>query len=340
MTPGRLWESVDRLLHDAEIEGIRAHKLGALAARLLRRRGEAVPPALLGDERGAAAAVVMARPLLEHIRSLCDGPLVLVKGPEVARLYPGAARTFGDVDLLVPEAHAAQRALIAAGYLEVDDVESFLDHHHQRPLRSPSVGLRVEIHTGPLWPEGTKPPPLQAIVERSVPAGVGVQGISAPDPVHHALILASHAWSHDPLRTLRDLVDIAAVSAGSSETELARAAEEWGIARIWRTTHAAIRALLDEGPPTVPLRTWARHLGSVRERTLLDNHLMRWLHSFWELPPPAAVADLRTAFRLTLLPEPEESWREKLTRTRRGITHPGAPMSSHLSEVHRRRPRS
>jgi hypothetical protein len=138
-------------------------------------------------------------------------------------------------------------------------------------------------------------------------------------------------------------VDIAAVSALCSEAELARTAKAWDIPRIWRTTRGAIRALFEEGPRTVPLRTWARHLESVRERTVLDNHLMRWLHSFWELPPAAAVADLRTAFRLTLLPEPGESWGEKLARTRRGIMHPGERMSSHLTashEVHRRRRRS
>jgi hypothetical protein len=340
---GALWQSVDRLLHGASIDGIRAHKLGALAARLLRRRGEPVPPPLAGDERGAAAAVVMARSLLEQIRSLSEGPLVVFKGPEVARLYPGSARTFGDVDLFTPNAHAVQRALVAAGLLEMDDPDVFRDHHHLRPLKSPRVGLMVEIHTAPLWPEGMKPPPLEEIVERSVPSGIGVEGLSAPDPVHHALILAAHAWNHDPLRTLRDLVDIAAMSAGCAGTELEQAAEAWGIPRIWRTTRAAIRALLEGGPATVPLRIWARHLGSVRERTVLDNHLMRWLHAFWELPPRAAVADLRTAFRLTLLPMAGESWGEKLARTGRGIRHPGERMSSHLMwshEVRRRRTRS
>ena len=339
----RLWQSVGDLLHGAKIEGIRAHKLGALAARLLRRRGEAVPPELAADERGAAVAVIMARPLLETIRSLCDGELVLVKGPEIARLYPGAARTFGDVDLLASDAAGAQRALIAAGFLEVDDPEPFRDHHHLRPLKAPTVGLRVEIHTAPLWAEGVEPPPLPEILAAATPSGVGVEGILAPDPVHHALFLASHAWSHDPLRTLRDLVDVAAVSAARSDAELARTAREWGIPRIWGTTREAIRALFEDGRPTVPLRTWARHLESVRERTVFDNHLMRWLHPFWELPPAAAVGDLRNALRLTLLPDPGETWGEKLTRTRRGIMHPGARMSSHLTgshEVHRRRGRS
>jgi hypothetical protein len=338
-----LWRAVDELLDGADVEGIRANKLGALAARLRRRNGRPVPPPLAGDERGAAVAITMARPLLEHVRSVCDGPLVLLKGPEVARLYPGSARTFGDVDLLAGDAQAAQQALLAAGYTEEDDPEQFVDHHHLRPLKSPHVGLRVELHTAPLWPPGTQPPPLAEILDGSVASGVGVDGIAAPAPVHHALILAAHAWSHDPLRTLRDLVDVAAVSAGCSEAELTRTAEAWHIPRIWRTTRTAIAALFEDGPTTLPLRVWARHLRPVRERTLVDSHLMRWLHVFWELPPRAAVGDLGAAFRLTLLPAADESWREKIARTGHSFRHPGEPMSTHLMwshEVHRRRSES
>ena len=81
----------------------------------------------------------------------------------------------------------------------------------------------------------------------------------------------------------------------------------------------------------------------MRERTVVDSHLMRWLHVFWELPPGAAAGDLRAAFRLTLLPASGESWREKLARTGHSFRHPGEPMSTHLMwshEVHRRRTRS
>ena len=336
-----LWRAVDELLDGASIPGVRANKLGALAARLRRLAGRPVPPAFAGDERGAAVAVTMARPLLEHIRSLCDGPLVLVKGPEVSRLYPGSARAFADVDLLAGDAHAAQRALLAAGYFEVD--EPYLFRQHLRTLKSPTLGLKVELHTMPNWPPGRTPPPLQEIFDRSVASGIGVDGIAAPDPLHHTLILAAHAWSHEPLQTLRDLVDIAAMARGCSEAELARTAAAWDLPRIWRTTRAAIAALFESGPTTMPLRIWARHLPSVRERTLFANHLMRWLHSFWELPPGGAAGQLGAAFRMTLLPAPGESWGEKLARTRHSLRHPAEPMSSHSmwsEELHQRRARS
>jgi hypothetical protein len=333
-----LWRAVDELLDGATIPGIRANKLGALAARLRRRAGRPVPPPLAEDERGATVAVTMARPLLEHIRSLCDGPLVLLKGPEVARLYPGFARVFVDVDLLAGDAHAAQRALLAAGYVEAD--EPFVLRQHLRPLQSPTLGLKVELHTVPNWPPGRTPPPFQEILERSVASGIGVDGIVVPDPLHHTLILAAHAWSHEPLQTLRDLVDVAAMARGCSETKLARIADAWDMPRIWRTTRAAIAALFDDGPTTMPLRIWARHLPSVRERTLFANHLMRWLHGFWELPPAAAASQLGGAFRMTLLPGSGESWGEKLARTGHSLRHPGEPMSSHSTwseELHQRR---
>ena len=54
--------------------------------------------------RIAAIANASAPLLLERIRAICEGPLLLFKGPEVARLYPGSARGFGDLDL-----HAAGR---------------------------------------------------------------------------------------------------------------------------------------------------------------------------------------------------------------------------------------
>lgn len=334
-----LWDAIDKLLEGVPAEQIRGHKLGPLAARLRRRNGTPVAPALAADERGAAAAVIMARPLLEQIRSLCEGGLVLAKGPEVARLYPGSARAFSDLDLYATEAVAAHRALIEAGFVEVDDPELFIDHHHLRPLKAPTVGLRVELHTRPHWPVATKPR-VDEIFEGAVPAGVGVAGISAPDPVHHTLMLAAHAWTHNPLHKLRDLVDIAAVSEGLSEAQLARTADAWGLAKVWRTTRAAVDALFEGGHVTIPLRTWARHLPSVRERTLVEDHLMRWLHAFWELPPRAAVLDLQEPLRLTFLPLPGESWQEKAARTRRGIMHPGEPMSTHLSWTEGQRDRA
>ena len=81
------------------------------------------------------------------------------------------------------------------------------------------------------------------------------------------------------------------------------------------TTRAANEALFEGGRRTVPLRTWARHLDQVRERTVLGNHAMRLMHPFWERSALRASADLAAGFRKALTPAPGESWSEKLTRT-------------------------
>jgi hypothetical protein len=276
-------------------------------------------------------AMMIAKPLLERIRASCDGPLVLVKGPEVASLYPDCARSFSDVDLLAPDAEAVHRALRAAGFAEVDDPELFRDHHHLRPLKLPTLALKVEIHMRPLWLPGVEPPTVEEIVEGAVSSQAGVDGISAPNPIHHALIIAVHAWEHEPLRSLRDLIDVAAVSAGSPNAELDRTARAWRIPKVWRTTRGAADTLLGGERPTTAIRLWGRHLASVRERTVLDNHLQRWLHAFWERPLHAAVAATASAFRQEVLPEPGETWHEKLTRAAHAVRHPRQPLSAHAA---------
>jgi hypothetical protein len=329
-SPGSLWQSVDALLVRADVEGIRSHGLGALAARRLRRLGEPVPRALEDDERLARLAVMTAVALLGRIRSAADGPLLLLKGPEVAWLYPDRARSFVDVDLLAADAAGVHAALKADGFVEVDDPDLFVDHHHLRPLQAPGLWLKVEIHLRPMMPEGIQPP-LEEIFDAAIPSALGIPGLSAPHPVHHALMLAAHGWVHEPLHRLRDLVDVAAVAGQASPMEIDRTAAAWGLDRIWRTTSAATNALFDGAPQPAPLRLFGRHLVAVRERTVLDNHLQRWLHWFWELPFRRAVLATGEALRQEALPEPGESWRHKLTRVRYALLHPGRSMSSHTA---------
>jgi hypothetical protein len=322
-----IWASVERILTAAEIDGIRFHKLGALAGRFRRRQGEAVPPALAADERGAAVAMVISTPVLQRVRSACDGPIVLVKGPEVARLYPGQARVFGDLDVLVPDPPAVQQALKAAGFVEVG--EFYEDAHHLRPLIFPGLGLKVEVHKRPSWPKRLASPSLDEILEAAVPCTSGVDGVVTPDARHHALILAAHGWKENPLGTMRDLIDVAAVSAGIPEHDLDRAARAWGLGRVWTATRGTTEALLEGRSLSLPVRLWAGHLESVRERTILEGHLRGWLQGFWKLPPRLALLDTRDAIRRELLPGPEETWRDKLTRTADAVRHPRQPHSLH-----------
>jgi hypothetical protein len=324
-----VWRSVEEMVDAVTVAGIRTHKLGPLAARSWRAQGRPVPAVLEADARLARAAWMSSQPLLRRIRTLTDGPLLLIKGPEVAALYPGRARGFMDLDLISPQAAAVHAALRADGFVEVDDPELFENHHHLQPLQLPEMFLRVEIHERPMWPPHLRRPAVTEIVSRAVPSATGVDGISAPDPASHALILACHAWVHDPLDTLRDLIDVSLVAAQAEPARLERLARQWGIERIWHTTYGAATGLLETRRRTPATRVWGRHLPAVTERTVVGNHLQRWLSGFWGLPPRAALRWLTGVVVQELMPYPDETWREKLIRVRRAFTTPRAPMSTH-----------
>jgi hypothetical protein len=324
-----IWRRVDDLLAAAAVDGVLANKLGPIAARRLHEQGRPVPPALENEARLARAAWMSSIMLLSRIRSVCEGPLLLIKGPEVAALYPGRARAFMDVDILSPQAQSVHAALRANGFIEVDDPELFTHHHHLRPLQWPALWLKVEVHQRPMWPKGLTPPSVDEIVAAAVPSATGVPGLSAPDPAGHALILAGHGWVHEPLDTLRDLIDVAAVAARADPARLMALARAWGIERIWRTTYSAANGLVGDGAPTRAVRLWGRHLPAVKERTVLGNHLARSLHSFWALPPRSALRAAARALRFDLFPYDDESWREKLIRVGYAFARPSASRSSH-----------
>ena len=321
-----LWEAADGMLGGASLGGILAHRLGPLAGKRFRALGRQVPKELREEERAAALAMMSAGPLIERIRSATDLPLVVIKGPVLAKLYPAQARRFIDVDVLTTDADSVQRSLLGDGFVEDPDPGQDLtdEHHHLQPIRWPALPLKVEVHARPALPTRARRVPFEEILEASVPADLGVEGILAPSPQHHALILASHAWLHTPLATLRDMIDIAAVSAQANESELARTATAWGVDRLWRTTRNAIDGLFYDGPRSVPLRTWARHLEGVRERTVLEAHLQRWLDPFWELPLHAALAVLPRVLRAEVAPAPGDTGRDKLRRMVRAIRAPRA----------------
>ena len=278
----QLWSAVDDLIARSTLDGILVHGLGPLAAGRLRRLDSQVPDALLRQERVAALSPATALPLLERVRSSCEGPLVLFKGPELARLYPAAARPFGDLDLLAPDAPAVQQALITAGFV-VEGSEVPASHHHLQPLRWPPAQLHVEVHSQVNWPRSLDAPSVAEILAASVPSSVGIEGIAAPSAAHHALILAVHGWQHRPLRVLRDLIDVAVAASEADPQELDRLAATWHVERIWRSTRDAARALFFEGPLTPSLRTWARSLAQARERTPAEIDLEALVSSWWQM---------------------------------------------------------
>jgi hypothetical protein len=207
---GGLWPAVHALVDRAPgTADLRAHGLHLIAAWRLRARGRPVPEELTVAERRAAIATLAVPALLQRARAAYDGPLMVMKGPEIALRYPDPAlRAFKDIDLLAGDARAAQRALLAAGFEEFGPPDGYERKQHLHPLAWPGLPVTIELHHAPLWVSGLPAPPLAEPMEASEPSGLGVDGVLAPDPAHHALLLAGHAWAHEPLRRLVELVDV------------------------------------------------------------------------------------------------------------------------------------
>jgi Uncharacterised nucleotidyltransferase len=239
-------------------------------------------------------------PLLERVRSSCDGELVLLKGPEIARLYPKSGRRFTDIDILVEDAPAVGRELALGGFDEI--MQPFASptwHELEQNFTFGDIELEVDVHKSAHWPWGLRKPPslTREVLEAAVPSTLGVAGISTPAPHHHALLVAAHAWAHEPLWTLQDLIDIAVVSADADDQDLKRTAAAWEIGRLWQTTRETIDAVFYEGRPTIPLRTWARHLEQVRERTALEGTVTTLVQGYWGMSPQQGVLQMTRAMR-------------------------------------------
>ena len=330
-----IWEAVDSLIDRSPgLHDLRAHGLHLLAARRRRAQGVPMPAELAAEERVAAVVSLMVRPLLERVVPAVEGPILVMKGPEVAHRYPSPhLRPFGDVDLLVADARAAHRALLAAGFFPVGDPNLYIDIHHERPLALPGLPLVIELHSRPKWIDWTSAPPVAELFEAAVESAVGVDGVSTLHPAHHALVTAVHSWAHAPLRRLGEIVDVALLANVAERVELCRQAEQWGISRLWRTTERVADELLAGGHPAWPLRVWARNLLRVRERTVLENHLAAWLSGFSGRSFGGAVAAMTGQIVDDLRPAAEETWRSKGRRTLQAVGRSSVRLSQHHDEL-------
>jgi hypothetical protein len=319
-----LWQGVDRLLERLEPSLACAHGLGPLAARRLRLRGEPIPEQLAREERAARAALLVVPALLARVREAYDGPLLLVKGPELTRLYPDGARRIADLDLVAGDAERAQEALIAAGFRlrTKTSLGDYSQHHHLHPLVWPGVALPIEIHRRVAWPRGLDGPDNEELFEVAGPASIGVEGILVPERRQHAMLLASHAWREVPMRKLREFVDVLAFTDDDAREELAELARRWRFERGWAATLAGADWLLRNGEEPRFVRYWARHLRSLREPSLFELHLQGWLSPFSLAAPPTAVRLSSAAVLRDLRPRAQEGWSAKLRRIAHDLGHP------------------
>lgn len=319
-----MWNRIDDLLERGapEHRALRFHRLELLEARRRRAAGRPLGVELQRDEATAAMSELALPALLRRVREACEGELVLIKGAEVAIDYPGPRlRRFNDVDLLASDARAAQAALLAAGFVEVGEAWRYENIHHLRALWWPGLPLIVEIHERAKWPDGMTGPPAEELLAAAVQSRVGVEGIGALAPAEHALLLAAHAWAHEPLGRLGQLVDVAATLRRTEPREVETLARRWDCLRMWRTTHAAVRAVVEGDGRSPAVALWARHLRQVRERTVLEMHVSEAVGPIWA---GAATGAPRALRRL-----PGESWPGKLARTRRALANARVAKTDH-----------
>ncbi|HEX7254739.1 MAG TPA: nucleotidyltransferase family protein [Gaiellaceae bacterium] len=326
-----LWAAVDELIDRAtSLPDLEFHRLHLLAARRWRATGRLVPRNLRDAERSSAILSLVAPAVLKKAREAYDRTIVLMKGPEIACKYPDPAlRPFGDLDLLVPDAAEAQRALLAAGFVRTGAPELYVDIHHVQPLQWPGSPLSVELHDRPKWIDGLPAPSRAELLASAVGGSTGVPGVLALSPELHAIAIAAHSWAHAPLARLGHLLDLAAVTDGLDRAELELIATRLGIRRPWRASIAASDALFADGPRTRPLRLWGRNLEAVRERTVLEAHLGRWLAPWWALGAGGALRSNAFTLSRELWRLGDEPWTAKLRRTRRALRHASRRLSDH-----------
>ncbi|MGH2980973.1 MAG: nucleotidyltransferase family protein [Solirubrobacterales bacterium] len=344
--PAPVWQRVNELVDAAPgLTALRAHRLQLLAGRRWRELGLEVQEDLRSEEHLAAVRDAIAPDLLARVRTATEQPVVLLKGPEIARRYPAPAlRHYIDLDLLAPEPDQLQAELLAAGFEQTENPvwafrrdgdydDLFADKHHLHPLRWAGWPLRLEIHRRPSWPVWLPQPPIAELLELARP---GEQdGILTLPPAPHVLVLAGHLWVTNPFARLRDVLDIALLLPEADPTQVEALARAWGIARMWATTRAVVESVLLGGPTSSANRLWARHLAAAREQTVIEVHLTRWASPFWALPLrrafPVAASSAASDFR----PAVGEPWRSKARRSLRTLGSLGTAKSRHEGRLGR-----
>jgi hypothetical protein len=324
-----IWERVDEIVAQApSLSALRRHRLDLLAAHRQRAAGLQVHPDLRCAERAAAVKAVAVPQVLTRIRAAVDGPLVLMKGPEAGASYAHPrCRSYRDLDILTPETDRTHAALLGAGFIEISDFGG--TGHHTRPLAWPGVPLIIELHRTPHPVAGLPVPALEDLLGLTQPSRTGVDGFEGFVSCAHAVLLAAHGWAHGPLERIGHLIDVAAALSEGDRHDADALAQRWGCGRLWRTTTSCIDALLRREPGPIALRTWARHLTSGREPSVLESYLARVVAPLWALPHAEAVRGVGAELRRTALPYEDEPWTDHLMRSRQALSRSFRPLSEY-----------
>ena len=155
------------------------------------------------------------------------------------------------------------------------------------------------------------------------------RGPLAPERAAHAVLVVAHAWNHEPLGNLGQLLDAVALLASADRERAGAFARTWGWEGMWDTTLAVIDAVVGGRRRSLAVHLWAGHLLGVRERLVLENHLGRLAGPVWSLPARDVPRALACALRYTVAPEHDESSMPQLRRSCLAIGHAFQPRSVH-----------
>lgn len=239
-----------------------------------------------------ARRLLVAEDVLDRLVGSDSPGLVLMKGLEVAQLYPTPLhRPSRDLDLLAADPTQTWNAVRAMGFEPNPARRADIDHHHLPALGDPTATLGVEVHLRPNVPGWAE---LSADLVRATarPSRTGREGLLRPRDDVHALLMAMHAWSGG-FTKLRDLFDMCLLAVGS-EVPVERTARDLGLERCWRLTQRLARSVLLGEPPPPLLQRIARPdtTGIERRRTV------RLVAPFVVAPPWRVAASHLRAARL------------------------------------------
>jgi hypothetical protein len=185
------------------------------------------------------------------------------------------------------------------------------------------------LHHRPSQPFWLPSVSAETVFRTAVPSAAGVPGILAPEPAAHAVLLVAHAWNHEPLASVGQLLDIAALLSPVDHRRAGAYARAWGWEGMWNTTLAVMDALIFGTRKSLALRLWARHLLDVRERVVLEDHISRLVAPVWSLPTGEVPRAVACAVRYTAAPEADEAWTTQLRRSCLAVAHALRPASKH-----------
>ncbi len=318
----QVWERVDELLALGDPP---PPELRAIAGWRASERGDTETAERFQDDRRAIAfGSVSVRPLLERIRAATGQPMLLLKGPETAAVYPvSGVRPYGDLDLLMPDTVQAEADLLAVGFRQWASPLSgpVPWHHHRIPLHFGTTPLSIELHRDPGWLTWMTPPSNAELFARSVPSVTRVDGVVALPSTEATLFLAMHSWRHGPYHSLLHMIDIELMRQRADPAALDVLARRWGIGRVWQhTTRLLDWCFHDPSLPLSPLeRMWSAHIRSGRARSRRAAGIAIRTKSLAAPSPRIAIRSIGTDVERTFTPLEEESFSTVVSRRIRNL---------------------